>query len=155
MPRLFDRVLPPSQRRDLPALLDKLDLGRGEVTEKRSAFWTMLTLSALIAVAGVLTDSTATVIGAMIIAPLSVPIMGIAIGIVRSDGGLVGRSALHVLGGLSLVVLIGLVFARFLPASTDLLANSQVLGRTSPGILDMLAAMATGVAGASAWPAAT
>ena len=40
----------------------------------------MLTLSAVIACAGVLVDSTATVIGAMIIAPLSTPIMGMALG---------------------------------------------------------------------------
>ena len=42
----------------------------------------MLTLAGMIAIAGVLTDSTATVIGAMIIAPLGTPILGIALGIV-------------------------------------------------------------------------
>src|SRR5659263_390812 len=75
-------ILPASQRRDLGDLAEKLDLGAGDRQAKSSAFWTMLTLSAIIAVAGLLTDSTATVIGAMIIAPLSVPIMGMAVGIV-------------------------------------------------------------------------
>lgn len=77
-------ILPASQRRDLGDLAEKLDLGAGDRQAKSSAFWTMLTLSAIIAVAGLLADSTATVIGAMIIAPLSVPIMGMAVGIVRA-----------------------------------------------------------------------
>ncbi|GAA2247363.1 hypothetical protein GCM10010415_01830 [Streptomyces atrovirens] len=43
----------------------------------------MLTPSAVIAEGGIPTDSTATVIGAMIVVPLSTPIMGIALGAVR------------------------------------------------------------------------
>ena len=80
---LSDRVLPARQRRTLDELTGDLDLGSGDAPSKRSAFWTMLVLSAVIATAGVLSDSTATVIGAMIIAPLSTPIMGVALGIVR------------------------------------------------------------------------
>ena len=71
------------QRRTLDELTEDLILSAGDTTAKRSAFWTMLTLSAVIAAGGVLTDSTATVIGAMIIAPLSTPIMGIALGSVQ------------------------------------------------------------------------
>lgn len=54
----------------------------------------MLALSAVIASAGVLTDSTATLIGAMIIDPLSTPIMGIA----KAQGGACWRSGRYVLG---------------------------------------------------------
>ena len=67
---LADRVLPVQQRRTLAELSGDLDLASGDSSAKQSAFWTMLTLSGLIAAAGVLSDSTATVIGAMIIAPL-------------------------------------------------------------------------------------
>ncbi len=74
-------VLPASKRRDIDDLRDRLDLDIGDTSAKRSAFWLMLALSGVIATAGVLTDSTATVIGAMIIAPLSTPIMGTAFGI--------------------------------------------------------------------------
>jgi hypothetical protein len=88
MSNMRDRVLPASQRWDLGHLRDHLDLLHGDRASKVSAFWTMLTLSGVIAVAGVLGDSTATVIGAMIVAPLGVPITGI----VRGDGGLVARS---------------------------------------------------------------
>jgi uncharacterized hydrophobic protein (TIGR00271 family) len=148
MSKMGDRILPASQRWDLGHLRDHLDLLDGDRASKVSAFWTMLTLSGVIAVAGVLGNSTATVIGAMIIAPLGVPIMGIALGIVRGEGRLVARSGGFVAGGVVLVVGIGLVASAFLPRTTDLLTNPQVTGRTSPTLVDMVAAVATGLAGA-------
>lgn len=145
---LRERVLPASQRWEPEHLSDHLDLIQGDRSSKVSAFWTMLTLSGVIAVAGVLGDSTATVIGAMIIAPLAVPIMGMALGIVGDDRGLVGRSAAFVACGVVLVVAIGLLASATLPSTTNLLENSQVTSRTSPKLVDMIAAVATGLAGA-------
>ncbi len=110
----------------------------------------MLTLSALIATSGVLTDSTATVIGAMIIAPLATPIMGIALALATRTSGAAVRSGRFVLLGALLVVAIGAVFGWALPASFDLVSNGQITGRTSPGLLDLVAAVATGFAGAIA-----
>lgn len=148
MTALREHLLPTHQLRAGDELTDRLDLLAGDRRAKISAFWTMLVLAGVIAVAGVLADSTATVIGAMIIAPLSVPIMGVAFGVVRGDPGLVLRSLLLVGGGTAAVVALGFLFSLLLPSTTDLLTNSQVLGRTSPGLLDMLAALATGLAGA-------
>ena len=141
------RVLPAAQRRSLDELTHDLILSAGDTTSKRSAFWTMLTLAAVIAAGGVLTDSTATVIGAMIIAPLSTPIMGIALGSVqrRRTG-----SALVVLLACLWVIAIGMVMSVALPAHYDLLSNSQISSRTSPGLMDLIAALATGLAGAVA-----
>jgi uncharacterized hydrophobic protein (TIGR00271 family) len=141
------RVLPASQRRSLDELTQDLILSSGDATSKRSAFWTMLTLSAVIAAGGVLTDSTATVIGAMIIAPLSTPIMGIALGSVqrRRTG-----SAVVVLLACLLVIAVGMVMSVALPSDYDLLSNSQISSRTSPGLMDLIAALATGLAGAVA-----
>jgi uncharacterized hydrophobic protein (TIGR00271 family) len=145
-------VLPESQRRTLENLTSDLDLGSGEVSAKRSAFWTMLFLSAVIASAGIITDSTATVIGAMIIAPLSTPIMGIALGLSRGSSKLVLHSVLFVVGGVVLVVAIGAGTSAILPASSSVLVdNSQITGRTSPGIFDLLSALATGFAGSIAF----
>ena len=141
---LRDRVLPENQRRTLDELSDDLDLRSGDTRAKQSAFWTMLVLSGIIATAGVLADSTATVIGAMIIAPLSTPIMGIALGIVKRERIRAGR---FVLFGAILVVLIGVV-AAFVVPDIDLQTNSQITGRTSPTLVDLIAAIATGLAGA-------
>jgi uncharacterized hydrophobic protein (TIGR00271 family) len=144
---LRDRVLPASQRRTLDELTDELVLRSGDPRSKKSAFWTMLVLSAVIAGAGVLADSTATVIGAMIIAPLSTPIMGMALGVVTGHRN---GSGWFVLGGGLLVVSVGVVFAALLTTGVDLVENSQVAARTSPRMLDLVAAIATGLAGAVA-----
>ncbi|WP_432105213.1 DUF389 domain-containing protein [Streptomyces sp. bgisy091] len=145
--RVRARVLPAAQRRSLDELAQDLDLSSGDRGAKRSAFWTMLVLSSVIAAGGVLTDSTATVIGAMIIAPLSTPIMGIALGSVqrRRNG-----AVLVVFLACLLVIAVGMVLSLVLPGDYDLLSNSQISGRTSPGLMDLIAALATGFAGAVA-----
>ncbi|NUP25388.1 MAG: TIGR00341 family protein [Nocardia sp.] len=143
-------LVPASQRRGLDELTDRLDLGAGDTRAKRSAFWIMLVLSGIIAVSGVAGDSTATVIGAMIVAPLSVPILGVGLGITVGSGRLVGRSLLVVTAGAVVVVLLGFLVSQALPNPTDVLANSQVVGRTSPRLIDLTAALATGLAGAVA-----
>lgn len=145
--RVLARVLPESQRRTLPELTEELDLRHGDARAKQSAFWTMLTLSAVIAAAGVLADSTATVIGAMIIAPLSTPIMGIALSAVKGER--LGSMVFVLLGG-TLVVAVGVVFSAVLPGAYDVGGNAQISGRTSPGLFDLVAALATGLAGAVA-----
>ncbi|MEV0332215.1 DUF389 domain-containing protein [Nocardia sp. NPDC050717] len=143
-------LVPDQQRRTLDELTDKLDLSVGDVTAKRSAFWIMLVLSAVIAISGVIGDSTATVIGAMIVAPLSVPILGVALGVVTGRAALVGRSLILVLAGIVVVVALGFVFAQVLPNPVNVLSNAQVVGRTSPKLMDLTAALATGLVAAVA-----
>ncbi len=116
-------MLPEAQRRTLDELNAELDLRVGDRRSKESAFWTMLTFAAVIATAGVLADSTATVIGAMIIAPLSTPIMGVALSIVKYEK----TSALvYVAAGALLVIVIGVLFSFALPATYDLTGNPQI-----------------------------
>jgi uncharacterized hydrophobic protein (TIGR00271 family) len=141
------RVLPENQRRTLDELTADLDLNEGDVRAKRSAFWTMLVLASCIACAGIIADSTATVIGAMIIAPLSTPIMGTALALVKRER--TGGVKFVVLGALA-VIAIGLLFSLIVPSTTVLLDNSQIAGRTSPRLVDLMAALATGLAGAIA-----
>ncbi|MDX6744162.1 DUF389 domain-containing protein [Actinocorallia sp. A-T 12471] len=142
-----DRLVPRAQRRTLDEVTAELDLRAGDRASRYSAFWTMLLLSATIAAAGVVADSTTTVIGAMIIAPMSTPIMGMALGLVKRARTGAGW---FVLGGAAVVVTIGLVTSLVVPGSYQLLDNSQIAGRTSPGLADLLAAVATGLAGAVA-----
>ncbi|WP_026120772.1 DUF389 domain-containing protein [Nocardiopsis potens] len=145
---LIGSVLPAEKLRSQREMAEELDPSSGDRSGKRSAFWTMLVLSAVIAAAGVFTDSTATVIGAMIIAPLSTPIMGIALGVVRRRR--TGAAARAVVSGCLVVIGVGVLFSALVPGGYDLLSNSQVAGRTSPGVMDLVAAVATGLAGAVA-----
>ncbi len=139
-----------AQRQTSVTVRDALDLGFGDHSAKRTGFLIMLVLSAIIAISGVLSDSTATVIGAMIIAPLGTPILGIAFGIVTGHLSLVLRSISWVAVGLVIVVALGWLFAFFIADPQSLETNAQILGRTSPHLLDLVAALATGTAGAFA-----
>lgn len=147
---MWTYVVPRSQRRPLDNLSDQLNLDTGDTRAKRSSFWVMLTLSGVIAVAGVMNDSTATVIGAMIIAPLAVPILGMGLAIVTGDFRAVSRSLGYIGVSVVIVVLMGALAVLLLPGSDTVLQSSQVTGRTSPGLLDLVAAFATGFAGSIA-----
>lgn len=146
--RLSGLLLPPHQRRTLHEVTDRLYLVDGDRRAKLSAFWTMIVISGVVATAGVLADSTATVIGAMIIAPMSQPIMGMAIAIVEGSTPRLLSSAVWVVDGAAVVVLLGAAAAQLLPGAADLTANSQITARTAPSLLDLVAAVATGLAGA-------
>ena len=86
----------------------------------------------------------------MIVAPLSTPILGVGLGIATGRGQLVGRSLGYIAIGIVLVVALGALFAQFVPNPDDVLSNSQVVGRTSPTLMDLIAAVATGLVGAIA-----
>ena len=115
-----------------------------------SRFWMLLVLASIIAAAGVVGDSTATVIGAMIVAPLMTPILGTMLATVLGDRTNLIRSLLLVLGGAAAAVVIG--FAVGLLVQTEVLAstNAQVSARVSPRLIDLLAALGTGVVGSVA-----
>jgi uncharacterized hydrophobic protein (TIGR00271 family) len=116
----------------------------------QSKFWTLLLLSAVIATAGVVADSTATVIGAMIVAPLMTPILGTALAVVLADRHHVLRSVSLVVGGALVVIAIGFLVGLIDAPLDAFAANTQVAGRISPRLIDLLAALATGTVGAFA-----
>jgi len=134
-------------RRTLPELRATLFLDIGDVGRKMSKFWILLALSVTIATAGILTNSTPAVIGAMIVAPLGTPLMGIGLAVVTGNFRRLGRSAALALGGAAAVVVLAAFLAWIFPKLQPLSTNSQVTDRTSPGVIDLVAAVATGVAG--------
>lgn len=115
-----------------------------------SRFWVLLLLSAVIATSGVVADSTATVIGAMIVAPLMTPILGIALAVVLADRHHLLKSVAFVLGGALVVIAIAYLIGLASHPIDDFVGNSQVSGRISPKLIDLLAALATGTVGAFA-----
>lgn len=117
---------------------------------KLSRFWVLLVLAACIASAGVVGDSTATVIGAMIVAPLMTPIMGAVVSIITSDRANLVRSAALIVAGAGAAILIGFLFGLLVPVDTVSATSSQVAGRINPRLIDLLAAIATGAVGAFA-----
>ena len=115
-----------------------------ERNRRLSRFWLLLPLAAVIASAGVVSDSTATVIGAMIVAPLMTPILGIVLGVVLADRANLRRCVLLVVAGAAAVVAIGWLMGLFVPYPVVAATNSQVAARVTPRIVDLVAALATG-----------
>jgi len=113
-------------------------------------FWTLLVLASVIATAGVVGDSTATVIGAMIVAPLMTPILGVAVGLVLSNHRPLVRSVLLVVLGALAVIAIAYVIGVVVHPPDDYATNTQVAARISPRFIDLMAALATGLVGAFA-----
>jgi uncharacterized hydrophobic protein (TIGR00271 family) len=135
---------------DLAVMRDAVFFEGSTVTQKLSRFWILLVLASIIASAGVVGDSTETVIGAMIVAPLMIPIQGVMLSVVTGDRANLARSFGLVLAGAATAVAIGYVVG--LTVVNDIVAatNSQVASRVSPKLIDLLAACATGVVGSIA-----
>lgn len=135
---------------DLVRMRKNLLFDGPDAHSKLSKFWVLLVLASCIAAAGVMADSTATVIGAMIVAPLMTPIMGTVVAITTSDKANLIRSVLLVVGGAAVAIAIGYLMGLLaaIPIVAD--TSSQVAGRVQPRLIDLVAAIATGAAGAFA-----
>ena len=113
-------------------------------------FAVLLALSTAIATYGLIGDAVATIIGAMIVAPLMVPIMGLAFGISIGERKAVVSSLLVGLGGIATSILVGYLLALPFSHTLDPTQVPQIMSRTQPQLVDLLAALATGLAGAFA-----
>jgi uncharacterized hydrophobic protein (TIGR00341 family) len=114
----------------------------------------MTVLSAVVATAGLLLDSPATVVGSMVIAPLIGPAMAAAVGTVVDDAELFGRGVKYQALGLGLAVASAAAFAvairytRLVPPNLDPTAIGQVRERLTPDFLSLAVALCSGAAGA-------
>ncbi len=135
---------------DVTRMRDQLFFEGPETGRKLSRFWLLLLLAAVIAAAGVVADSTATVIGAMIVAPLMIPILGSVVAVVLADRDNLIRSAVLVVAGAASVVAIGWLIGFAVHTPIVAATNSQVASRVSPRLIDLIAALATGAVGSIA-----
>lgn len=110
-------------------------------------YYVMLAMSVLIASFGLLLDSAAVVIGAMIIAPLMQPIIGLGLGISMGNSRLT-RLAIRTAGKGTLAALLLAMAVGWLAGGDGITA--QLDSRGQPGVLDLLIALASGAAGAYA-----
>jgi uncharacterized hydrophobic protein (TIGR00271 family) len=111
------------------------------------SFFVMLSLSGVISTLGLLAGSTATVIGAMIIAPLMGPIIGMAYALAIANRRLFKRATLTMAAGVLATVLSAMLICRLIGLRT---LNSEIMVRTAPTLIDLGVAIAAGAAGAFA-----
>jgi uncharacterized hydrophobic protein (TIGR00271 family) len=118
-----------------------------EGSQPEIRFYAMVTASALIACIGLIANSTAIIIGAMLVAPLMTPIFGISLALVRGNATLLGRAMRAEIIGVILTISIASLFS-FLPLAWEV--TPEMLARTKPTLLDLLVAVLAGFAGAYA-----
>lgn len=110
-------------------------------------YFIMNILSAIIASYGLVTNSAAVVIGAMLVAMMLGPITGIALAIIDNRMPLLRKSLFTVVVGVSLVVLVGFIVGWL---HKDQPLTAEILSRTQPTSMDLMIALAGGTAGAYA-----
>jgi len=111
-------------------------------------FYFLLASSTVIATFGLLANSAAVIIGAMIIAPLMSPILSMSYGVVAGKGALTMRSLLTVVTGTLLTIGIAFIFTEAIGWK---LAGSEIIARMRPSLLDLGVAVAAGAAAAFAY----
>ncbi|PNK59968.1 DUF389 domain-containing protein [Psychrobacter sp. FDAARGOS_221] len=110
-------------------------------------YFIMNALSAIIASYGLVINSAAVVIGAMLVAMMLGPISGVALAIIDYRMPFLRKSLVTVLSGGAMVVLIGFVVGL---THQDTALSQEILSRTQPTSMDLMIALAGGTAGAYA-----
>ena len=113
------------------------------VTFHGANLW-VLVFAVFIASLGLNVNSTAVIIGAMLISPLMGPIVGMGLGIGISDLALLKRSIKNYLVATGISVLTATLYFLITPLTE---AQSELLARTSPTLYDVLIALCGGAAG--------
>ena len=110
-------------------------------------FYLLLSTSALIAAFGLIANSTAVIIGAMLVSPLMTPIIGTSLGLVVGDTKLFANSLRSVVIGTVLAIFFSALLG-FLPLALE--ATPEMLSRVKPTLLDLFVAVLAGFAGSYA-----
>lgn len=130
------------------------------ITEIRTAaspgfdYFFLVVLSAAIATLGLINDSPAVIIGAMVVAPLMSPILGVGLGSITADGKLTSNSISALIRGAIIAILLSAlltltnIYLPFVPSLLDI--PHEILSRTLPTANDLIIALAGGLAAAYA-----
>lgn len=115
---------------------------KNDIPFKGATSW-ILICSIFVASVGLNANSTAVVIGAMLISPLMGPILGVGLSIAINDVDTLKRSMKNLVIMIVLSLITAFLFFKFFPLSED---TSELLGRVKPDIRDVLIAFFGGLA---------
>ncbi len=121
------------------------DLRKQAKTE--STYVILMFLSSVLATVGLFLNSASVVIGAMLLAPLMQPIVSASMGALRSDQSLLGGAMRTVFTGVMIALFCAASIAFALPLES---LTDEISARLSPSLLDLMVALASGVAAAYA-----
>lgn len=118
-----------------------------EASEPGLRFYILVLVSTMIAGFGLTMNSTAVIIGAMLVAPLMTPIFGMALALIRGDAHLLGRASQAEIAGVAAAVAMGFILGLIYPS---LEPTPEMISRTQPTLFDLMVAIFSGFAGAYA-----
>ncbi|MFI4860563.1 MAG: TIGR00341 family protein [Phycisphaerales bacterium JB063] len=140
---LLERIVPQLEREDRISLVERVQ----GASKWNFDFVALICLSTLIATLGLMQNSVAVVIGAMLVAPLMTPLVGCGLSVVQGNGRLI-REAIHaVLLGFVLAFSIAVAMGYLIPHAG---VTTQMLARGQPNMLDLGVAFVSGMAAAYA-----
>lgn len=135
--------VPQLSREERIRLFDQLATG----SECGRDYLLLIVLSTTLAALGLMQDSTAVVVGAMLVAPLMTPLIGAGLGLVQGNLLLVKTSARSIAMGFVLALATGYLLGILNPG---LVMTPEINARGGPNLLDLLVAAASGIAAAYA-----
>lgn len=106
-------------------------------------FISLVVLSTIVAVLGLIEDNVAVVIGAMVIAPLLGPNLALALGTALGDISLMKQSLLTNIAGMTLALLMSIFIGILLPIDLN---SAELMARTDVGMDSVALALASGAA---------
>jgi uncharacterized hydrophobic protein (TIGR00271 family) len=101
----------------------------------------LLTSATILATLGLLLDSSAVIIGSMVIAPFTWPILRIAYGIATADYISLFKGVRLLIVSICIMLVVSFVLVKLLPLTT---LTDQITNRTAPTILDLIIALVAG-----------
>ncbi len=116
-----------------------------EDAHSNSLYVILMLLSTLLASLGLYADSSAVIIGAMLLAPLMSPILSCSMGLLRGEDRLFYQSVKKLFLGISLALLASFLLTLFMP-QMDL--SAEIRARIHPNLIDLAIAIFSGVAAA-------
>lgn len=108
-------------------------------------YFLLVTLAAIVATLGLLTNSSSVIIGAMLISPIMSPIIAMSFSITLGDSKIFSVAIKEIILGIILAITVSVFITLFLPSRT---LTAEILSRTKPTIIDLIIALSSGAAGA-------
>ena len=140
MESFFNKFRLLEEKEDYVAVVDQLEKG---VVFKGTNLWVLI-FAIFVASLGLNVNSTAVIIGAMLISPLMGPIMGLGLGLGINDIDLLKKAGTNFLVATGVALATSTFFFSISPINN---AHSEILARISPNIYDVLIALFGGLAG--------
>lgn len=140
----IERLVPQIDREDRISLVDRIQSSSNWDVD----FFALMLLSTVIAAIGLIQNSAAVVIGAMLVAPLMTPLLGLGLALVQGNPVLARISFRAIVMGLGVSLLVAFLVGLATPGFHE--PTREMLGRGGPSVLDLVVAFASGLAAAYA-----